>query len=185
MSADNTREVLSRWEKWDLVIDRNDFIVRLARPIAIPLDLLRPGDHQTEVGCFGQLCKLGCFRRRENFGFQACGSEVFGGVSCIRRINGADELRIATHLLKHPYVFAAHRTVRDSRAGSLCHCSCRSNSDRAVNNRQPWLVFLDVARSFTHEVFNLKWVADMQYIDLLHGLRGGLDVDSYSPIVSR
>src|SRR5271165_1767370 len=86
MAADDTWEVLGTWKKRNLFIEGDDFFVRLTHVIAVPLNLLGPGNHQAEIGCLGQLRELGCFRCRQDFGLQAREFEMLSGALAAGKI---------------------------------------------------------------------------------------------------
>ena len=50
MSPDDTREILYGREKWNLLIDRDDFIILLSQLIAVPFHFLCPSNNQSKVG---------------------------------------------------------------------------------------------------------------------------------------
>jgi hypothetical protein len=70
-------------------------------------------------------------------------------------------------------MFAANWAVHDRRTRSLSHGSRRSNTHRAVNNRQRGPETLDVTGSYSNEILDLKRVADVQDIDLRDALKRG------------
>ena len=70
MPANNSRKILNRGKEWDFIVERDNFFVRLAHSIAVPLDLLRPGNQESEISCLSQLRQFSCFRGRQDFRLQ-------------------------------------------------------------------------------------------------------------------
>src|SRR4029077_3945337 len=99
MAADDTGEVLRPWEKSDFFVEGNDFFVRLTRLIAVPLNLLRPSNHQAEIGCLSQFSYLSCFRSRQDLGPQTCGLEMLSGAFAAGGIDSPHEFRVAAKFL--------------------------------------------------------------------------------------
>ena len=62
MTTDDPGEILDGRQVYDFLIERDDFIVILARMITISLKLLRPCDQQAEISGFGELRQLGGLR---------------------------------------------------------------------------------------------------------------------------
>ena len=65
MASYDAREILYRWEEWNLIVDRDDFIIILSQLIAVAFDFLRPCDNQSEVGRLRQLREFSRFGRRQ------------------------------------------------------------------------------------------------------------------------
>ena len=73
-------------------------------------------------------------------------------------------------------MLAADGAVDDWGPGALRDPARRADLNRAVDDRQPRPNQIDVARSFSHEILNLEWKAEMQHIGPARIFRGRREV---------
>src|SRR6516225_3223796 len=88
-------------------------------------------------------------------------------------VHGPDEFHIATQIVEHAHVFAAHWAVDDRGARLLRDRSGSADLHRAVDDGKGRLEELDIPGRFPDEVWNLEGVANMQNINALRPLRAG------------
>src|SRR5262245_48599952 len=66
VTPDDSGKVLDGWKELYLFVERHNLVVVLSKLIAVPLQLLRPRDHEAEVRRLGQLRQFRRFRGGQN-----------------------------------------------------------------------------------------------------------------------
>src|SRR6266852_4891668 len=152
MTANEAGEVFGARQEIHFLEEIECFYIIGIDLIRVPVEFLSESDEYSEVGSLSELSQLESLQLTNALSSHAGCAEVFGGAIGGIFVGAGDELAILQQVLRHPNVFAAHRTIGNRHRGLLRYRSARSRNDGAVDDSQFGLEALDIRQRDGDEV---------------------------------